>query len=83
MPAQPRQQVLHLRELDLELALAARRVQREDVEDERRAVDDLRLGNGVLEVGLLRRREVVVEDDERRVEFPDELARSPRPCPCR
>ena len=37
---EPRELVLHLRELDLQLAFGASRAQREDVEDEARAVDD-------------------------------------------
>ena len=41
---QPRQRVAQLRQLDLQLAVAARRVLREDVEDQHRAIDDLELG---------------------------------------
>ena len=40
-PGQPRQLVLELGELDLEAALVGLRVQREDVEDQPAAVDDL------------------------------------------
>ena len=40
LPAHPRQVVLELRELDLELALGADGVLGEDVEDQLRAVDD-------------------------------------------
>src|SRR5205085_8798416 len=39
--AEARQEIVGLRELDLRLALARVRVQGEDVEDERGAVDDL------------------------------------------
>ena len=41
---QPRQRVAQLRELDLELAVAARGVLREDIEDQHRAIEDLELG---------------------------------------
>ena len=57
----PRQVVLELRELDLELALGAARVLGEDVEDQLRAVDDTRLEE-VLEPALLRRVELVVDE---------------------
>ena len=60
-PAHPRQVVLELRELDLELALGAARVLGEDVEDQLRAVDDPRLEQ-VLEAALLRRVELVVDE---------------------
>ena len=60
---EPRHPVLHLRELDLELALARARVPREDVEDHGGAVDDARVEQ-LLEVLLLLRRELVVEHDE-------------------
>ena len=62
-PDQPRQQVLQLRELDLQLAFARPRAPREDVEDELRAVDDLAVER-LLEVAQLRRRQLVVEDDD-------------------
>ena len=57
----PRQLVLELRQLDLELALGAPRVLGEDVEDQLGAVDDPRL-EGVLERPLLGRVELVVDD---------------------
>ena len=52
-----------LRQLDLQPRLARARAAREDVEDQLGAVDDLRLER-LLEVAHLRRREVVVEDDQ-------------------
>ena len=60
---QPWQQVLELRQLDLQLALEAARALREDVEDQRAAVDDL-AAERLLEVALLCGRERVVEDDD-------------------
>ena len=66
-PAHARQVVLELRELDLELALGADGVLREDVEDQLRPVDDARLER-VLEVALLRRLELVVDDQRLRAE---------------
>ena len=65
MPAHARQVVLELRELDLELALGADGVLREDVEDQLGAVDDARL-KLVLEQALLRRRELVVDEQHLR-----------------
>ena len=63
--AQARIQVLILGEPHLEAAFAARRVEGEDVEDEGGPVDDLDvLVDDLLEVGLLRGAELVVEDDE-------------------
>ena len=64
--AHAREVVLELGELDLELALRAVRVAGEDVEDDRRAVDD-RHAQLALEVALLARRELVVAGDEVRV----------------
>ncbi len=40
-PRQPRQQMLELRQLDLQLAFASAGAPGEDVEDQRRAVEDL------------------------------------------
>ena len=61
--AHPRQVVLELRELDLELPLGAHGVLGEDVEDQLRPVDDARL-QLVLEQALLRRRQLVVDDQD-------------------
>ena len=60
---QARQKVLELRQLDLQLALEGAGALREDVEDERAAVDDL-AAERLLEVALLRGRERIVEDDD-------------------
>ena len=57
----PRQVVLELRELDLELALGAPGVLGEDVEDQLRAVDHARLEQ-VLQAPLLGRVELVVDE---------------------
>ena len=65
---EPRQQVFELRKLDLPLALARASAPREDVEDQLRAIDDLPL-ELLLELPELRRRELVVEDDEVNVRF--------------
>src|SRR6185312_10584813 len=61
---QPRQRVLELRELDLELAVAAAGALGEDVEDELCAVDRLE-ARGVLEGSRLGRLEIDVEDGDR------------------
>jgi xanthine phosphoribosyltransferase len=61
------------RELDLRLALTRLRVLGEDVEDQRRAVDDLDLDD-VLEPAPLRRGEFVVGDDRVRAGRHDDVA---------
>jgi succinyldiaminopimelate transaminase len=63
--AHAREVVLELRELDLQLALGARRVLGEDVEDQLRAVDDARLQR-VLECPLLRGIELAVDEQHLR-----------------
>ena len=60
---QARQRVAQLGELDLELAVAAGRVLREDVEDQHRAIDDLELG-GLADRAGLTGREIGIEDHE-------------------
>jgi len=68
--AHTREVVLQLRELDLELALGTAGVLREDVEDQLGAVDDPRVER-VLEVTLLRRIELVVDDQRVRARLPE------------
>ena len=67
--AQARQPVAQQRQLHLRLALGAARVLGEDVEDHRGAVDG-RAAEQLLEVAVLRRRQVVVEHDGVGVEAP-------------
>ena len=63
--AQTRVKVLQLGHLHLQLALMGLGMQAEDVENERRAVDDLVLHpQNALDVCLLRRRQLGVEDDD-------------------
>ena len=62
-PGQAWQLVLELGQLDLETALVGLRVQREDVEDEPAAVDDLDVEQ-LLERTLLGRRQLVVGDED-------------------
>ena len=62
LAANARQPVAQQRQLDLRLALLAVRVLGEDVEDHRGAVDR-RASEQLLEVELLRRRQLVVEHD--------------------
>ena len=57
-----REVVLELRQLDLQLPLGGHRVLGEDVEDQLGAVDHPR-PERVLEVALLRRIELVVDED--------------------
>ena len=70
--AEPGQQVVELRQLDLGLALPRPGVQREDVEDQRRAVDHLH-PEPLLQVAELPRRQLVVEDHRLRVRRVDEV----------
>ena len=65
---QARQQVLQLGELDLQLAFARAGAPREDVEDQLRAIDHLAI-EPLVELAQLRRRQLVVEDDEVGVGF--------------
>ena len=58
----PRQVVLQLRQLDLQLSLGGDGMLREDVEDELGAVDDPQL-ELILEAPLLAGIQVVVDDD--------------------
>ena len=52
-----------LRQLDLQLALAGARTLRENIEDERRAVE-YRAAGQLLQIAHLRRRQLVVEQDQ-------------------
>jgi hypothetical protein len=63
-PNQPRGKALELRELDLHLAFRAARALREDIEDETGAVDH-RTVETFLEIALLHRGQIVVEDGDR------------------
>src|SRR5262249_22585092 len=61
--AQPPREVLEPRDLDLQPRLARPRVAVEDLEDHRRAIEDIGAG-GALEVALLGRREVVIDEHD-------------------
>jgi len=63
LAGESRQEVLVLRQLHLEAALAGLGTFGEDVEDEGRAVEDLDV-EGVFQMALLRGTELVVEDDD-------------------
>ena len=64
LAGQARQQVLRLRQLDLQARLPRLGAPGEDVDDQRRAVEHFD-AERVLQVALLRGAELVVEDDER------------------
>ena len=81
-PRQARQQMLELRQFDLQLAFARAGALGEDVEDERRAVENLAVEN-LLQVAALRGGKFVVEDDRVHVLLPAVARRTPRPCLCR
>ena len=65
---EPRQEILQLRELDLQLPFPGARAAREDVEDELRAVHDF-AAERFLEIAQLRRAQLVVEDDDVDAQF--------------
>src|SRR5205823_12628671 len=65
LSAQTWQHVMQLRQFDLQLAFAAARMTRENIENPLGAVDHPTFG-GFLDVSLLHRGEVAVEDDQRR-----------------
>ena len=67
-PDEPRQQILELRELHLQLAFAGPRAPGKDVENELRAIDDLP-ADLLFDLPQLRRRQLVVEDDDVDVGF--------------
>ena len=60
----PGQQIIQLRELDLQLAFAAARVARKNIQDKLRAVDYAPF-RGVLDISLLNWRKIAVEDNQR------------------
>ena len=78
-PAQPGQPVAQERQLHLGLALGAAGVLGEDVEDHRGAVDG-GAPEELLQVAVLGRRQLVVEDDGVGVEARAPAPRSPPPC---
>ena len=61
--AQPRREVAQPRDLDLQARLAGLRVAVEDLEDHARAIEHVDAGR-LLEVALLGRREVVIDEDD-------------------
>ena len=62
-PGQPGHAVLKLRQLDLQSPFVRLGALREDIENQRRAVDDLDVEH-FFEIALLRRGELVVEDHQ-------------------
>ena len=76
---QPRQHVLQLRQLDLQLPFARSRAPREDVENQLRAIDDAPAAD-LFEVPRLCGRQLVVDDDEVRVGFVARARDAARPC---
>jgi hypothetical protein len=72
-PHEARPLVGERRELDLQPALMGARPRAEDLEDQTRAIDDLRLPTP-LEVTLLHRAERRIDDDEPDLIFADQLA---------
>ena len=62
--AQTRREVAQPRDLDLQPGLARARVTMKDLEDHRRAIEDID-ARRALEVRVLGRRQLVVDDDDR------------------
>ena len=81
-PREPRQPVAQQGQLHLGPALGGAGVLGEDVEDHGRAVDG-GTAEDLLQVALLRRREVVVEHDRVGVDLEAQLPAAPPPCPGR
>ena len=63
LAAQARQQILVLRQLDLDAALVRARVRGEDIQDQAGAIEHLHLQR-FFEVARLRRRQLIVEDHQ-------------------
>src|SRR5574341_2245107 len=63
LPGEPRQQILELRQLHLQLALVTARPLGKDIEDQLTAVDDPNL-EGIFQIALLPRRELLVDDHQ-------------------
>jgi len=64
LAGKPRQHVVELRKLDLQLAFAAARVSRKNIENELGTINHSALGV-LFDVALLHRREITVENNER------------------
>ena len=64
LPGKARQQVIELGEFHLQLAFAAARMAGENIEDQLRAVDDAAV-HAALQVALLHRSQIAVEDNQR------------------
>ena len=62
-PRQPRQQILQLRQLHLQLPFTGARMAGKDIEDQLRAANHPHMHN-VFNVSLLRGRKIVIKDDE-------------------
>ena len=76
---QPRQQVVQLRQLHLQLAFARAGAAGEDIEDQLRAVEDLDIER-LLQIALLGGRQFAVEDDRRWLRETRPASSVPRLC---
>ncbi len=76
---QSRHEIFQLRQLHLQLAFVAARPLGEDVEDQLAAVDDANF-EGVFQIALLRRRQILVNDDQDWRDAPAARRKSRRPC---
>jgi hypothetical protein len=65
-PSEPRQKIIQLGQLDLQLSLAAARVPREDVQDELGAINNATV-RPALQIALLHGRELAVKDNQGRL----------------
>ena len=81
-PHQPRALIGQMRQLDLQPPFPGARAFAEDFQDQRGAVQHLGVP-GLLQIALLHRRELGVDDDDFRLERLAPRRRSPPPCRCR
>ena len=76
---QARQQIFELRQLDLQLAFVAARALGENIENQLAAVDDANFERR-FQIALLRRRQILVDDDEIGMALAARTFESRRPC---
>ena len=79
---QPRQHVFQLRQFHLQLAFTSARVPRKNIENQLRPIDDAGVDDA-LDIALLRRREIVIEENDIRGNRSGTRPQSPPACPCR
>ncbi len=66
MPGKPWQQIIQLRQLHLQMAFPCMRPQREDIQDQLRAVNHAAF-RGLFHVSQLHRRQIAIHDNQRNI----------------